>query len=107
MCSPEIANKAGATATEKEVLVEEEKFKAICYVKRGDPNRYGSLITELEHRAHLGKDEYPEQLSTAFDVMVCRSGVITNTRRGGRGQGYGGRFGRSGGRGGIQFSQAG
>ena len=85
LCSQEIADKAGATATEKEVLVEDKKFKAICYVKMGDPNRYGSLITDLEHRAHLGKDEYPEQLSTAFDVMVCRSGVITNTGRGGRG----------------------
>ena len=89
MCSPDLMDKDGDEGTEEEIEIEENKFKVICYIKRGDPNRYNSLLNDLKHAAYVGRDEYPNTPAGAFDLMVRRSGAFT-THLGGGG---GGRFG--------------
>ena len=39
LCSPELMDKVNVDATDEEIEIEENKFKAICYIKRGDQNR--------------------------------------------------------------------
>ena len=80
-------------------------------MKRSDPNRYGSFLTELQNSAHLDRDEYPTSETGALDLMVRRSGAFSSSliraggrggtrngfRRPGRGRGY--NFAQNGGRG--------
>jgi hypothetical protein len=72
-------------ATEEEIEIEENKFKAICNIKRGDPNRYKSFLNDLKHAAYVGRDEYPDTPAGAFDLMVRRSGAFTTHLGGGGG----------------------
>jgi hypothetical protein len=72
-------------ATEEEIEIEENKFKAICNIKRGDPNRYKSFLNDLKHAAYEGRDEYPDTPAGAFDLMVRRSGAFTTHLGGGGG----------------------
>ena len=113
MCSPDLMDKDGDEGTEEEIEIEENKFKAICYIKRGDPNRYTSLLNDLKHAAYVGRDEYPDTPAGAFDLMVRRSGAFTTHLGGGGGGRFGGGRGRGffGGRGsggrGFNFAQNG
>ena len=104
LCSPELveaADKKNITNEEREK--EESKFKAIVFLKRSDPIRYGSFLTELQNSAHLNRDEYPVTETDALDLMVRRSGSFCTSimstsdggrtsrlahRRGGRGRGF-------------------
>ena len=107
LCSPDLidaADKDNITDVEKEA--EENKFKAIVFLKRSDPTRYGGFLTELQNSAHLDRDEYPISETAAMDLMVRRSGVFSssliqqvgrNGRRPGRGRGF--NFVQNGGRG--------
>ena len=102
LCSPDLIETADKdNITEREKETEENKFKAIVFLKRSDPTRYGSFLTELQNSAHLGRDEYPVSETVAMDLMVRRSGVFSSsliqqvgrngTRNGsrpGRGRGY-------------------
>ena len=101
-CSPELMDAVDKdNPTEKEKQIEEDKFKAIVFLKRSDQGRYGNFLTELQNSAHLNRDEYPESETAALDLMVRRSGafdtsliggrgsrVQRSTRRPGRGRGY-------------------
>jgi hypothetical protein len=83
LCSPEIMNTNDSDdPTDEEVEAEENKFKAIVFLKRGDIKRYGDLVKELENSTHLGQDEYPESLAAAYDLMVRRSGAFTTNLMG-------------------------
>ena len=80
LCSPEIFEAADKNnITKKETEAEEAKFKAIIFLKRSDPNRYGSFLTELQNNAHLDNDMYPVTESDALDLMVRRSGAFNST----------------------------
>jgi hypothetical protein len=106
LCSTEIMEKKGEIATRAEIAVEEEKFKAICYLKQSDKSRHGGLIRELQNGAYMGRDEYPPTTAGAYDLMIRRSGVFQGRGQGGRGRG--GRFSRGGGcngRNGFIFAQ--
>ena len=108
LCSTEIMEKKSQVPTLAETLIEEEKFKAICYLKQSDKNRHGVLIRDLQNGAYVGRDEYPTATAGAYDLMIRRSGVFHGRNSGGRGRG--GRFGRGvgcGGRGGYNFAQHG
>jgi hypothetical protein len=108
LCSTEIMEKKGQTPTVAEKLTEEEKFKAICFLKQSDKNRHGALLRDLQNGAYVGRDEYPTTPAGAYDLMIRRSGVFYGRSSGGRGRG--GRFGRGGGRGGrggYNFAQHG
>ena len=72
---------------------EKEKFMAICFILRSDPDRYNVLLQYLERSANLGRDEYPKTLTEAFGLLVRESGEYDTVRsasnryrsRGGRG----------------------
>jgi hypothetical protein len=108
LCSPDIMDKKGDEPTKAEVATEEEKFKAICYLKQSDKTRHGALLRDLQNGAYVGRDEYPTTTAGAYDLMIRRSGIfqgkasIVHNRHG--------RFGRGGGRGGrsgYNFAQHG
>jgi len=104
LCSPELIEAVdNKNIAEKEREKEESKFKAIVFLKRSDPVRYGSFLTELQNSAHLNRDEYPISETDALDFMVRRSGSFCTSimstsdggrtprltyRRGGRGRGF-------------------
>jgi hypothetical protein len=107
-CSPEIMESKTDIPTKAERSAEEEKFKAICYLKQSDKSRHGSLLRDLQNGAYVGRDEYPTTTAGAYDLMIRRSGAFQGRSTGGRGRG--GRFGRGGGRsgrGGYNFAQHG
>ena len=99
LCSPELVqaqDKDKVTADEKKL--EESRFKAIVFLKRSDPNRYGDFLIELQNNAHMDNDLYPDSENDALDLMVRRSGAFNcaiipntgrqnrnNSHRGGRG----------------------
>ena len=109
LCSPELieaADKDNITDAERES--EESKFKAIVFLKRSDPTRYGGFLTELQNSAHLGREEYPISETAAMDLMVRRSGAFRTSliQQGGGGRGRGrGNFGRGGRGRGFNFAQ--
>jgi len=73
LCSPELVeatDKKNITNEEREK--EESKFNAIIFLKRSDPIRYGSFLTELQNSAHLNRDEYPV---TEIDVLDFESWI--------------------------------
>ena len=81
-CSPELVEKTGATATDDEIFQEEEKFKAICLIKRSDPGRYGIVLDELKNAAFVGRDEYPSSPADVHDLLVRRSGFFNTNMTG-------------------------
>ena len=111
LCSPELADTADPDKiTDLERDIEEAKFKAIVFLNRSDPVRYGDLNTELKNSKNLGRDEYPASAADAMDIMVRRSGAFNTSligsgrsnrydrRRGGRAGGRGYNFTQEGGR---------
>ena len=107
LCSPDLIDAADKdNITDAEIEAEENKFKAIVFLKRSDPTRYGGFLTELQNSAHLDRNEYPVSETAAMDLMVRRSGAFSssliqqvgrNGRRPGRGRGF--NFVQNGGRG--------
>ena len=95
--------KVGASPTKKKIEIEEDKFKAICYLKRGYLNRYKPLLTAIRNAAYVGQDEYPDTPSDAFELMVQRSGAFT-TQLGGGGRGRGSGCGHGYGERGFNFA---
>ena len=55
--------------TEAEIRVEEEKLKAMLMIVRADPIRYSLLQHNLEEGVYLGRDEYPETVTQAYDLL--------------------------------------
>ncbi len=94
LCSPDLMDKEGEDVTEEEIEIEENKFKAICYIKHRDSNRYKSFLNDLKHVAYVGRDEYPDTPAEAFDLMVRRSGAFTTHLGSGGGGQHGGGRGR-------------
>ena len=78
LCSPELMEAHDSdNPTTEECEAEENKFKAIVFLKRSDPNRYGSFLTELQISAHLNCEEYPDSDTGALDLMVRRYGAFS------------------------------
>ena len=57
--SPDLVKKLIYEATGDEFKDETEKFKAVCFLKRGDDTRYNELMEELRNGAYIVRDEYP------------------------------------------------
>ena len=87
--SPELVEANDKTnIIEDEKKLEESRFKAIVFLKRSDPVRYGAFIAELQNNTYMDNDLYPDSESNALDLIVRRSGafncaIISNTGRGG------------------------
>ena len=93
LISPVLLGKTIENATPTEIKAEKEKFMAVCFMLRSDDARYKTLLDGLKRSANLGRDEYPETLTEAFDLLVRESGEYDTVRpltnrfrgRGGRG----------------------
>jgi hypothetical protein len=46
------------------------KTLGICAIRGADPQRYGSLITELANQHAMGHDNYPSDLTAAYGLLV-------------------------------------
>ena len=95
-------------ATDDEIYNEREKFLAVCFILRSNKTRYAKLLDDLKRSANLGRDEYPESLTEAFNLLVRESGEYNGVRRAYNprfGRGHGGQGGR--GRNGFMFDQQG
>ena len=67
-------NKKIANVNKKEIEKEAEAFKSICFVTRANDQRYTQLLGNLKCVAYREKDEYPETLTSAYDLLVRESG---------------------------------
>ena len=95
LISPEMLGMKLDVATSLQLREEKEKFLAICFILRSDPERYKVLLNDLRRSANLGRDEYPETLTEAFDLLVRESGEYDTVRPpSNRYRGRGGRGGR-------------
>ena len=55
---------------------EEDKFKAVIFLKRADEGRYKKLMSDLKEGSHLGRDEYPKSVAGDFDLLNRASGQL-------------------------------
>ena len=66
LISPEMLGMKIDVASNTQLREEKEKFMAICFVLRSDPERYKVLLQDLKRSANLERDEYPKTLTEAF-----------------------------------------
>ena len=73
------------TATPEEVTTEEGKFKAILFLIRVDDYKYVKLFEDIIKADFVGRDEYPETLNGAYELLVSTSsqfgGIILSRGR--------------------------
>jgi hypothetical protein len=90
LSSPQIIDCVDAkNPSKEEVRREEEKFSAIHVLQTSDPVRYNDLNEELKNASYVGRDDYPTTISSAYELMIRRSGryqAIGTRDNGRRGQ---------------------
>ena len=74
LVSPVMIGTELSAASGSQIREEKEKYMAICFILRSDEIRYKRLLEDLKRSANLGRDEYPETLTKAFDLLVRESG---------------------------------
>eukprot|EP00957_Ditylum_brightwellii_P032169 2439465-Ditylum_brightwellii.AAC.1 len=55
-------------------------------MKQSDPGKYGDLLDSINEGSNLGHDEYPENLASAFNLIVKTSRQITSSSSSGGGR---------------------
>ena len=55
------------------------KATAISFLKRSDHNKYGSLWTDLQNQYSRGNDQYPKNLTAAYELLLTH--VANNENR--------------------------
>ena len=56
--------------TKEEVLIEEEKTKAVLLLRNADPKQYGDLAARLKEGMALERDEYSTTMGAMYGLMV-------------------------------------
>ena len=82
-CSPTILGKSLDTASPDEIKKENERFRAICFIQRADETRYSELLEDLRKGVFRGRDEYPETVSDAYELLIRTStqlGYVNRSR---------------------------
>jgi hypothetical protein len=67
------ATDTSITSTRLDIMVKsaaKNKFSAIGFLKRADIRRYGTLWTELENSFSRGVDQYPIDLTAAYNLLL-------------------------------------
>ena len=90
--SPKILGAKIHEATEENIRKEKERFLAMCFFMRADPNLYSELHEDLKKGVFRGRDEYPTTVSDAYELLLrtrkqlgyARSSRNTTRFRGGR-----------------------
>ena len=57
------------------------KAHAMAFLKRADKGRYGLLITELENQFTRGTDQYPTNITEAYNLLVNYKKPATSRER--------------------------
>jgi len=79
LCSPKIVDAVDTkNPTRDEINAEEERFKAMCHLKRSDSVRYGKMLKSLEESPDLGRGEYPTTVATTCDLMARQSSQLND-----------------------------
>ena len=81
LCSTQILGKDMASCTTVEINAEKERFKAMCFILRADKIRYGDLLEELRKGVYRGRDEYPNTVSDAYELLLWTSQQIGYSQR--------------------------
>ena len=82
MCSPILIESVSKESfTPKEIAAEQDKFKAMLMVLRADPGRFGALQESLYESVFRGRDEFPQTMTNAYDLLQHISGDVTNFQR--------------------------
>ena len=85
LCGLKIMDRVGETDTLEEIMTKEEKFKKILFLLRADEYRYKQLFEDMRKTDFVGRDEYPETINGACEVLVRASrmfgGSILRQRR--------------------------
>ena len=70
-----------AYCTTVEIEAEKERFKAVCFILRADETRYGNLLEELRKGVYRNRDEYPNTVSDAYELLLRTSQQIGYIQR--------------------------
>jgi hypothetical protein len=76
LCSYTLLGKSHDDATEEDTMQEIERFKAMIMIRRADQARFGELKKSLDASTYLGRDEYPQDTTTAYDLLQSTSSSI-------------------------------
>jgi len=60
----------------------------MCFIQRADESRYGELLDDLHKGVHMGRNEYPKTVSSAYELLL-RTFKQSGYRRG---EGFGTKF---------------
>lgn len=69
------------TASAREINHEKEHFVAVCFTERSNKERYKKLLDNLKSSCNRGRDEYPQTLIDALDLLVRESEEYDTARR--------------------------
>ena len=87
LCSYKLLDISPAFATEKDIMEEVERFKAMIMIRRADNSRFGDLKNSLDASTYLGRDEYPINTTTAYDLLQSTSSTVEGQQNGSRTRG--------------------
>jgi hypothetical protein len=82
LCSYKLLNINQEDATEEEIANKMECFKAMIMIHRADNTRFGDLKKSLDASTYLGRDEYPVNTTTAYNLLQSTSSSIENNHGG-------------------------
>ena len=82
LCSEKIIVKVkkDSPPTDEEIKTEIEKLKAMVMMRRADPGRFGSLLSTLDDGVNLDRDEYPETVTAAYELLQRTSSNISGDK---------------------------
>ena len=72
--SKQMLKKELKNATNDKINEGRDRFAAICFILRRDESTYRKILEGLKSSANIGRDEYPQTLTDAFDLLVRESG---------------------------------
>ena len=61
----------GTTATTTDIATTKDKLLAMWFLLHADKVRFGPFLSRLKESDIVGKDQYPETLTAAFNALLC------------------------------------
>jgi hypothetical protein len=68
--APEKSSDGTPYSIAKRTIGARDKTLGIDLIQGADPTRYSTLITELSNQFAMGKDDYPDDLTAAYNLLV-------------------------------------
>lgn len=67
--------------SKRAIVLAKPKAIAVAFLKRADRKRYGVLWSKLENIFTLGQDQYPADITSAYNSLVTYKSPPSQTRR--------------------------